>query len=193
MHPQTEPEKLTPDVDIPVRPPRSGVSTVSGVRGLGVEEVLVLKVRIGVATRTRGASGERLQANELAAAIHFLIQDDFARSSRAIVRYPTWIATTTSRPRRPLACSAQGTAARGVTRPFSPGATSSWIAAASSLACSRHPPPAPRMRVATLILTSRTKTSSTPKPRTPDTVLTPVRGGRTGMSTSGVSFFVFFF
>ena len=31
-------------------------------------------------------------------------------------------------------------------------------------------------------------TSSTPSPRTPDEVLTPVRGGRTGMSTSGVSF-----
>ena len=26
MHPQTEPKKLTPDVDIPVRPPRTGVN-----------------------------------------------------------------------------------------------------------------------------------------------------------------------
>ena len=109
----------------------------------------------------------------------------FARSSRAIVRYPTWIATTTSRPRRPLACSAQGSAACGVMQPFLPGATSSWIAAASSLACS-HPPPAPHVRVATPILTSRTTTSSTPSPRTPVAVFTPVRGGRTGMSTSGV-------
>ena len=43
------------------------------------------------------------------------------------------------------------------------------------LACS-HPPPAPRVRVATPILTSRTATSSTPSPRTPGAVLTPVRG-----------------
>ena len=71
-------------------------------------------------------------------------------------------------------------------RPISPGATSSWIAAASLLACNR-PPPAPRVRVATTILTSRTATSSTPSPRTPGTVLTPVRGERFGMSTSGVS------
>jgi len=48
----------TPDVDIPVRPPRTGVNTASGVQGLGVEEVVVLGVRIGVATRTRGAGGE---------------------------------------------------------------------------------------------------------------------------------------
>ena len=65
--------------------------------------------------------------------------------------------------------------------------TSSWIAAASLLACS-HPPPAPRVRLATLILTSRTVTSSTPSPRTPGAVFTPVRGERAGMSTSGVSF-----
>ena len=57
MHPQTEPKKLAPDVDIPVRPPRTGVNTATGVRGLGVEEVVVLEVRIGVATRTRGAGG----------------------------------------------------------------------------------------------------------------------------------------
>ena len=54
MHPQTEPKKLAPDVDIPVRPPRTGVNTVPGVRRLSVEEALVLEVRIGVATRTRG-------------------------------------------------------------------------------------------------------------------------------------------
>ena len=41
-----------------------------------------------------------------------------ARSFNAIVRYPTWIATTTSRPRRPSACSAQGSVACGVMRPF---------------------------------------------------------------------------
>ena len=111
----------------------------------------------------------------------------FARSLRAIVRCPTWIATTTSRPRRPLACSALGSAACRVMQPFSPGATSSWIAAASSLACSR-PPPVPHVWVATPILTLRIATSSTPSPRTPDVVFTPVRGGRTGMSTSGVSF-----
>ena len=52
-----EPKKLAPDVDIPVRPPRTGVNTATGVRGLGVEEVVVLEVRIGVATRTRGAGG----------------------------------------------------------------------------------------------------------------------------------------
>ena len=63
-------------------------------------------------------------------------------------------------------------------------ATSSWIAAASSLACS-HPPPSPHVRVATPILASRTTTYFTPSPRTPDAVFTPVRGGRTGMSTSG--------
>ena len=45
MHPQTEPKKLTPDVGIPVRPPRTGVNTASGVRGPGVEEVAVLKIR----------------------------------------------------------------------------------------------------------------------------------------------------
>ena len=55
------------------------------------------------------------------------------------------------------------------------------------LACS-HPPPAPRVRVATSIPTSILTTSSTPSPRTPDAALTPVRGGRTGMLTSGVIF-----
>jgi len=54
MHPQTEPKKLTPDVDVPVHPPRrTGVNTASGVQGLGVKEVAVLEVRIGVATRTQ--------------------------------------------------------------------------------------------------------------------------------------------
>ena len=70
----TKPNKLTPDVDIPNRSPRTGVSTVPGVRGLGVEEVAVLEVRIVVATRTRGAGGGRLQASKLGAAI----QDEVA-------------------------------------------------------------------------------------------------------------------
>ena len=42
--------------------------------------------------------------------------------------------------------------------------------------------------VATPVLTSRTATSSTPSPRTPDAVVTPVRVGRTRMPKSGVSF-----
>ena len=37
MHPHTSHEKPTPDVDVPVRPPQTGVNTASGVRGLGVE------------------------------------------------------------------------------------------------------------------------------------------------------------
>jgi len=36
--------------------------------------------------------------------------------------------------------------------------------------------------------TSKTTTSSTPSPQTQGTVLTPVRGEQTGMSTSGISF-----
>ena len=56
--PSNRTQKLKPDVDISVRPPRRGVNTASGVRGLGVEEVIVLEERaIGVATRTRGAGG----------------------------------------------------------------------------------------------------------------------------------------
>ena len=54
MHLQTEPKKLAPDVDIQVRP---GVDAAPGVRGMGVKEVVVLEVRSGVATRTRGAGG----------------------------------------------------------------------------------------------------------------------------------------
>jgi len=46
-----------PDVNVPVRSPRAGVNTAAIVRGLGVEEAEVLKVRIGVATRARGAGG----------------------------------------------------------------------------------------------------------------------------------------
>ena len=51
-----------------------GVNPTPGVRGLGVEEVVILKVRIRVATHTYGTSGRRLKANELAAAI----QDEVA-------------------------------------------------------------------------------------------------------------------
>ena len=71
--------------------------------------------------------------------------------------------------------------------PSSPGATYSCIAAASPLAC-RRSPPAPGVRVTTPIPTSRTTNSSKPSPRIPDAVFTPIRGGRTGMSTSGVRF-----
>ena len=59
---------------LPVRPPRTGVNIAPGVRGLDVEEVLVLEDRTGVATRALGAGGWRLQANELAAAV----QDEVA-------------------------------------------------------------------------------------------------------------------
>ena len=114
-----------------------------------------------------------------------------ARSSRAFVRYPTWIASTASRPRRPRACFAQGSAACGVMRPFSAGATSSWAGTASSVACS-HPPPAPRVRMATPIITFRTTTSSTPSPRTPDAVSTPVRGERTGCRRQALVSWVLF-
>ena len=51
-----------------------------------------------------------------------------------------------------------------------------------------HPPPAPRARVATPILTLRTSASSTPSPRTIAAVFTPARGERTGTLTSGISF-----
>ena len=108
----------------------------------------------------------------------------FARSSRAIVRYPTWMATTTSPPRRPLACPAQGSAACGVTcshfrleRPH-----------LGSQPQARWPAVTRRLRHTCGILTSRTTTSSTPIPRTPDASSTPVRGGQIGMSVSGVSF-----
>ena len=57
VHPRTSPEILTPDVDVPVRPPRTGVNAASGVRGMGVEEAVVLEVRIRVANRARGTGG----------------------------------------------------------------------------------------------------------------------------------------
>ena len=55
--PSNRTKKTKPDVDFLVRPPRTGVHAASGVRGLGMEEVVVLEVRTRVATRTRGAGG----------------------------------------------------------------------------------------------------------------------------------------
>jgi len=49
VHPHTSTEKLTPDVNIPVSPPRTGVNTAFGAQGQGVGEAAVLKVGIGVA------------------------------------------------------------------------------------------------------------------------------------------------
>ena len=57
------------------------MNTTSGVRGLGVEEVVILEVRIGVATHTCGTGGRRLQANELAAAI----QDEVASGENGCI------------------------------------------------------------------------------------------------------------
>jgi len=74
VHPHSSPEKLTSDVDVSVRPPQRGVNIASGVRGLGVEQAVVLEFQIGVAPRARGAGGGRLQANELAAPV----QDEVA-------------------------------------------------------------------------------------------------------------------
>jgi len=67
-------EKLTPDIDVPVRPPRTGVNAASGVQVLGVEEAELLEVRTGVATHARDAGSGRLQPNELVAAV----QDEVA-------------------------------------------------------------------------------------------------------------------
>jgi len=76
--PRTSPEKLTPNVDVSVRPPRRGVNTASDIRRLGVDQVVVLDVRVKsqVATRARRAWRRRraLQANELAAPV----QDEVA-------------------------------------------------------------------------------------------------------------------
>jgi len=41
-------------MNVPIRPPRTGVNALSGVRGMGVEEVVVLEVRNGVATLACG-------------------------------------------------------------------------------------------------------------------------------------------
>ena len=38
---------MTPDVDIPVHPPRTGVSAAPGARGLGVEEALFNPPSVG--------------------------------------------------------------------------------------------------------------------------------------------------
>ena len=72
--PRTSPDKRSPDVSVSVRPPRAGLNTAPVVRGLGVEWVVVLKVRIRVATRARCAGSGRLQANEVAAPV----QDEVA-------------------------------------------------------------------------------------------------------------------
>jgi len=55
---QTKPKKLTPDVDIPVRSPRTGVRTVFGVWGLGVEEVVVFffSIFINLVTSQKSSS-----------------------------------------------------------------------------------------------------------------------------------------
>ena len=76
----------------------------------------------------RQASTSAWFSGSAAASLASYLLDSMAavRSSRAIVQYPTWIAKTTSRPRRLLACFAQGSVACGVIRPFSREATSSW-------------------------------------------------------------------
>jgi len=43
VHPKTEPKKLAPDVDIPVRPPRTGVNTATGVLLLFKENFFIFK------------------------------------------------------------------------------------------------------------------------------------------------------
>jgi len=54
VHSQTEPKIATPDVDIPVHPPRTGVISAPGVRGLGVEEVAVFEDSIFVLVSSVG-------------------------------------------------------------------------------------------------------------------------------------------
>jgi len=110
----------------------------------------------------------------------------FACSSRAIVRYPSWIATTTSRPRRPLACSTQGTSRVGscgqfcLERPhLGPEPQARWPAVARRLRNAFGWRPDPNFENYGLFHAQS---------RTPGAVFTPVRGGRTGISTSGVSF-----
>ena len=166
------------------RPPRASTASTSSIlRMTSLARSNLLFCRSGLwLARTRARfSGSASAVSESC----LLGSMKFSRLSRAIVRCPTWIATTTSGPRRPWACSAQGSAACGVMRPFSPGATPPWIAAAGLLACS-HPPPAPRVRAATPVLALRITVSSTPSPRTRGAVFAPVLGGRTGMSASGL-------
>jgi len=101
------------------------------------------------------------------------------RSSRAIVRSPSWIVTTT----RSISSTALG-AFRSSCGHFH----LERIAVASSLACSR-PPPAPRARLVTPVLTSRTAAFSISSTRTPDAAFRPVvRGGNTETSMPGISF-----
>ena len=71
VHPHRSPAKLTPDVDVSVCPPQTGARCPGTGRG----RVVVLEVRIGVATRAPGAGGGRLlQASKLAAPV----QDEVA-------------------------------------------------------------------------------------------------------------------
>jgi len=80
-------------------------STEPGVRGLGVEEVVVLEVRIGVTIRTRCAGGGWLQASKLAAAIFFctLLTPQRHPATPAARRQPAVVAASSrvSRPPRP--------------------------------------------------------------------------------------------
>jgi len=76
---RTSPGDL-PDVDVPVRPPQTGVSTVPGARGLGVKGAVVLGAMTGVATRARGTGGGRLQVNEIAAPV----QDEAAPGTNVL-------------------------------------------------------------------------------------------------------------
>ena len=121
----------------------------------------------GVPPRPRASTRARFSGSASAASESYLLESmTFAHSSRAIVRYLTWIATTTSRPRRPLAYSGQGPAACGVMRPFSPGATSSWTGAASSLAVARRLRHACGWRLRSLLRELRPLPSSVPGHRT---------------------------
>jgi len=49
--PQTSSEERTPDIDVPVRPPQTGLNAGSSVRGLGVEKVVGLEVRVEIRSR----------------------------------------------------------------------------------------------------------------------------------------------
>ena len=69
MNPYTKPKNLAPDIHIPICPPRTDVDAASGIRGMSVEDVVVLEVGIGVAARARNTGRGRLQTNELAAAV----------------------------------------------------------------------------------------------------------------------------
>jgi len=57
----SSPEKPAPDVDVPVRPQRTGVKTASGVRGLGMGKAAFSKLGMK-SPPARGAGSERLHA-----------------------------------------------------------------------------------------------------------------------------------